>query len=169
MSPLRKQAQLDAEITVLPHQLNVLSRQAPTPRLTATDRMLFVGLCRLFPSLRGAITIVQPETVLRWHRSGFRFYWRWKSRQAQKVQIEVRSLIRRIGLENPLWGALRIHGEMLKLGIERARSTVAKYMAKRQPKGPDQTWKTFRHNPSAGICAIDFLVPTFNFGCGRCW
>ena len=78
-SPLRKQAQLEAEITVLRHQLNVLRRQAPTPRLTATDRLLFVWLCRLFPSLRGAITIVQPETVLRWHRSGFRLYWRWKS------------------------------------------------------------------------------------------
>src|SRR4029434_8418772 len=75
-SPLRKQAQLEAEITVLRHQLNVLRRQAPTPRLTATDRLLFVWLCRLFPCLRGAITIVQPETLLRWHRSGLRLSWR---------------------------------------------------------------------------------------------
>jgi transposase InsO family protein len=164
-SPLRKQAQLEAEITVLRHQLNVLRRQAPTPRLTATDRLLFVWLCRLFPCLRGAITIVQPETVLRWHRSGFRLYWRWKSRSRggrPKVPIEVRSLIRR--LENPLWGAPRIHGELLKLGVEVAQSTVAKYMAKRQPGGFGQTWKTFLHNHSAGIGAMDFLVvPTINF------
>ena len=90
-------------------------------RLTAADRLLFVWLCRLFPSLRSAITIVQPDTVLRWHRSGFRLYWRWKSRSRggrPKVPIEVRSLIRRMSMENLLWGAPRIHGELLKLGIE---------------------------------------------------
>ena len=119
-APFRTQAQLEAEITLLRHQLNVLRRQASTrPRLTAADRPLFVWLCRLFPSLRNAITIVQPDTVLRWHRSGFRLYWRWKSGSRggrPKVPIEVRSLIRRMGLENPLWGAPRIHGELLKLG-----------------------------------------------------
>ena len=104
----RTQAQLEAEITMLRHQLNVLQRQAPSrPRLTAADRLLFVWLCRLFRSLRSAITIVQPDTVLRWHRSGFRLYWRWKSRSRggrPKVSIEVRSLIRRMSVENPLWG-----------------------------------------------------------------
>ncbi len=79
-APFRTRAQLEAEITMLRHQLNVLRRQASRPRLTAADRLLFVWLCRLFPSLRSAITIVQPDTVLRWHRSGFRLYWRWKSR-----------------------------------------------------------------------------------------
>ena len=98
--PFRTQARVEAEITMLRHQLNVLRRQAPSkPRLTAADRLLFVWLCRLVPSLREAITIVQPDTVLRWHRSGFRLYWRWKSRSRggrPKVAIEVRSLIRRI-------------------------------------------------------------------------
>ena len=145
-----------------------LRRQASTrPRLTAADRLLFVWLCRLFPSLRNAITIVQPDTVLRWHRSGFRLYWRWKSRSRggrPKVPIEVRSLIRRMSVENPLWGAPRIHGELLKLGIEVAQSTVAKYMAKRRPGGSGQTWKTFLRNHAAGIGAMDFLVvPTINF------
>ena len=112
VAPFRTQAQLDAEITLLRHQLNVLRRQVPSrPRLTAADRLLFVWLCWLFPPLRTAITIVQPDTVLRWHRMGFRLYWRWKSRSRggrPKIPIEVRSLIRRMSGENPLWGAPRI-------------------------------------------------------------
>jgi hypothetical protein len=104
-APLRTQAQLEAEVTLLRHQLNVLRRQAPSkPRLTAVDRLLLVWLWRLFPSLRRAITIVQPDTVLRWHRSGFRLYWRWKSRSRSgrpRVPVEVRSLIRRLSMENP--------------------------------------------------------------------
>jgi transposase InsO family protein len=166
-APFRTQAQLEAEITMLRHQLNVLRRRAPSkPRLTAADRLLFVWLCRLFPSLKSAITIVQPDTVLRWHRSGFRLYWRWKSRSRggrPKVAIEIRSLIRRMSEENPLWGAPRIHGELLKLGIEVAQSTVAKYMARRRP-GSGQTWKTFLRNHAAGLGSMDFLVvPTINF------
>src|SRR5512135_49573 len=98
-APLRTQAELEAEITLLRHQLNVLRRQVSArPRLTAADRLLFVWLYRLFPSLRSAITIVQPDTVHRWHRSGFRLYWQWKSRcrgGRPKVAIEIRSLIRR--------------------------------------------------------------------------
>ena len=166
-APLRTQARLEGEIAILRHQLNVLRRQTSKPRLTAADRLLFVWLSRLFPSLKSAITIVQPETVLRWHRSGFRLYWRWKSRSRggrPKVSIEVRSLIRRMSLENPLWGAPRIHGELLKLGIDVAQSTVAKYMGKRRPGGSGQTWKTFLRNHAAGIGAMDFLVvPTINF------
>ena len=107
-APFRTQAQLEAEITMLRHQLNVVRRQAPSrPRLTTFDRLLFVWLCQLFPSLRSAITIVQPDTVLRGHRSGFRLYWRWKSRARggrPKVPIEIRSLIRGISEENRLWG-----------------------------------------------------------------
>jgi hypothetical protein len=167
VAPLRTQPQLEAEITMLRHQMIVLRRRAPArPRLTTADRLLFVWLCRLFPSLRDAITIVQPDTVLRWHRSGFRLYWRWKSRSRggrPKIPFEVRSLIRRMSVENPLWGAPRIHGELLKLGIEVAQSTVAKYMAKRRP-GSGQTWKTFLRNHAAGIGAMDLLVvPTINF------
>jgi hypothetical protein len=166
-APFRTQAQLEAEITLLRHQLNVLQREASTrPHVTAADRLLFVWLCRLFPSLRNAITIVQPDTVLRWHRSAFRLYWRWKSRSGggrPKVPIEVRTLIRRMSVENPLWGAPRIHGELLKLGIEVAQSTVAKYMAKSLPGGSGQTWKTFLRNHAAGIGAMDFLgLPTIN-------
>jgi transposase InsO family protein len=167
-APFRTQAQLEAEITMLRHQLNVLQRQASSrPRLTVADRLLFVWVCRLFPSLRNTITIVQPDTVLRWHRSGFRLYWRWKSRPhggRPKIPVEVRSLIRRMSVENPLWGAPRIHGELMKLGIEVAQSTVAKYMAKQRPGGSGQTWKTFLRNHAAGIGAMDFLVvPTVNF------
>jgi hypothetical protein len=141
-APFRTQAQLEAEITMLRHQLNVLQRQAPSrPRLTVADRLLFVWVCRLFPSLRNIMTIVRPETVLRWHGPGFRVYWRWKSRSRSgrpKIPVEVRSLIRRMSVENPLCGAPRIHGELSKLGIEVAQSTVAKYMAQRRP-GSGQT------------------------------
>src|SRR6201987_5329318 len=95
-APLRTQAQLEAEITMLRHQLNVLRLQASArPKLTAADRLLFVWLCRLFPSLKSAITIVQPDTVVRWHRSGFRLYWRWRSRSRggrPRIPVEVRSL-----------------------------------------------------------------------------
>src|SRR6266850_2424887 len=108
VSPFRTQARLEAEIVLLRHQLSVLRQRVPSkPKLTVADRLLFVWLCRLFPSVMNAITIVQPETVLRWHRSGFRLYWRWKSRSRggrPKVPIEVRTLIRRMSVENPLWG-----------------------------------------------------------------
>jgi len=166
-SPFRSQARLEAEIIFLRHQLNLLRRRRPAkPRLTTADRLLFVGLYRLVPSLLNAAVIIQPDTIVRWHRAGFRSYWRWKSRSRggrPKVSVEVRNLIRRMNAENPLWGAPRIHGELLKLGIEVAQSTVAKYMTKRRP-GSGQTWKTFLRNHVAGIGAMDFLVvPTINF------
>ena len=130
------------------------------------DRLLLVWLYRLFPSVLNAVTTVQPETVVRWHRTGFRLYWRWKSRARggrPKVPVEIRRLIREMSLANRLWGAPRIHGELLKLGIEVAQSTVAKYMA-RSGRGRSQTWKTFLHNHAAGIGAMDFLiVPTVGF------
>jgi transposase InsO family protein len=113
-----------------------------------------------------AITIVQPETIIRWHRADFRLYWRWKSRSRggrPKVPIEMRRRVREMSLANPLWGAPRIHGELLKLGIEVAQSMVAKYMA-RSGRGRSQTWKTFLRNHAAGIAAMDFLiVPTVGF------
>jgi transposase InsO family protein len=166
-SPFKTQARLEAEIVLLPHQLNVLRQRVPSkPRLTVADRLRFVWLYRLFPSVLNAVTIVQPETVIRWHRTGFRLYWRWKSRSRggrPKVPVEIRQLIREMSLANRLWGAPRIHGELLKLGIEVAQSTVAKYMA-RSGRGREQTWKTFLHNHVSGIGAMDFLVvPTINF------
>jgi transposase InsO family protein len=167
VSPLKTQARLEAEIVLLRHQLNVLRRRVPSkPRLTVADRLLFVWFFRLFPSVLNAVTIVQPETVIRWHRKGFRLYWRWKSRYRggrPRVPMEIRQLIREMSLANRLWGAPRIHGELLKLGIEVAQSTVAKYMA-RSGRGRSQTWRTFLHSHAAGIGAMDFLiVPTIGF------
>src|ERR1039457_5946433 len=119
---------LKAEIVVLRHQLNVLRRKAPKrPKLSGSDRALFVWLYRLFPSIAGAITIIHPETVIGWHRAGFRAWWRWKCRNRggrPKVDRELRNLIRRMCEENSLWGAPRIHGELLKLGLTVAQSTV---------------------------------------------
>jgi transposase InsO family protein len=158
---------LKAEIVVLRHQLNVLRRKAPKrPKLSGSDRALFVWLCRLFPSIASAITIVRPETVIRWHQAGFRTWWRWKSRNQggrPKVDRELRNLVRRMCEENPLWGAPRIHGELLKLGFTVAQSTVSKYMIRgRRP--PSQGWKTFMRNHADGIAAVDFLVvPTLAF------
>ena len=124
------------------------------PRLTSIDRLIFVWLYRLFPSVADALTIIQPDTVVRWHRAGFRLYWRWKSRSRggrPRITAELRQLIREIS------------GELLKLGFEVAQSTVAKYTAKvRRP--PSQTWKTFLQNHAAGIAGMDFfIVPTIGF------
>ena len=165
--PFKTRAQLEAEIVLLRHQLNLLRRRVPSkPRLRAGDRPLFVWLYRLFPSVLSAVTIVQPETIIRWHRTGFRRYWRWKSRSRggrPKAPMEIRRLIREMSLANRLWGAPRIHGELLKLGIEVSQSTVAKYMA-RSGRGRSQTWKIFQDNHAAGIAAMDFLiVPTIGF------
>jgi hypothetical protein len=165
--PFKTQARLEAEISVLRHQLNVLRRQAPSkPRLTVSDRLTFVWLYRLFPSVLSAISVVEPETVVRWHRMGFRLYWCWKSRSRggrPRVSAEIRRLTRDMSLANRLWGAPRIRGELLKFGIEVAQSTVAKYTAK-GGRGRSQTWKTFLHNHAAGIAAMGFLVvPTVGF------
>jgi hypothetical protein len=136
------------------------------------DRLIFVWLYRLFPSALSAITIIRPDTVIRWHRAGFRLYWRWKSRShggRPRISAEIRRLVRDMSVANPLWGAPRIHGELMKLGIEVAQSTVAKYMARRG-RGPSQTWKTFLRNHAAGIAAIDFLVvPTIASSCYSYW
>lgn len=130
------------------------------------DRLIFAGLYRLAPSVLGALAILKPETVIRWHRASFRSYWRWKSRLRggrPTVPLEIRELIREMSIANPLWGAPRIHGELLKLGIEIGQTSVAKYMAK--PRGPpSQGWKTFLRNHADGIAAMDlFVVPTISF------
>ena len=135
-------------------------------RLRNIDRLIFIWLYRLFPSILNAITVVKPETVIRWHHRGFRAYWRWKSRGRggrSKIDHEIRDLIRRMNEENPLWGAPRIHCELLMLGIEVAQSTVARYMTRRQG-APSQGWKTFLRNHAAGIASIDlFVVRTISF------
>jgi len=166
-SCFQSRERLKAENTVLRHQLNVMQRRNPRkPRLFCSDRALFVLLYRLFPSIAAAITIVHPETVIGWHRAGFRAWWRWKSRNSggrPKVDRELRDLIRRMCKENLPWGAPRIHGELLKLGFAVAQSTVLKYMLRgRRP--PSQGWKTFPRNHADGIAAVDFLVvPTLTF------
>ncbi len=166
-SLFESRARLEAEITVLRQQLDVLGRRAPKRiRLRNWDRFVFVWLHRTFPSILGAITIVKPETVIRWHRDGFGAYWRWKSRQRAgrpMIDREIRQLVRQMSIENPLWGEPRIHRELLMFGIRVAQSTVAKYIDKpRQP--PSQSWKTFLRNQAAGIASIDlFVVRTVSF------
>src|SRR5436309_1714083 len=163
----RSRASLAAEILVLRHQINVLRRSSPKRQtFSATDRLIFAGLYRLAPTVINALAIVKPETVIKWHRVGFRSYWRWKSRRCggrPTVAPEIRKLIREMSIANPLWGAPRIHGELLKLGIEVGQTTVAKYMAKGR-RSPSQGWKTFLRNHADGIASMDlFVVPTISF------
>jgi len=163
---LRSRRELVLENPALRHQLEVLQRNAKRPKLKPLDRALWALLSRLLPDWRRHLTIVQPDTVIRWHRAGWRLYWRWRSdpgRGRPKVSAEARALIRRMSLENPLWGAPRIHGELLKLGYDICESTIAKYMM-RQPGRPTQNWQTFIRNHMAEIAAIDFFtVPTATF------
>ena len=135
---VRSRGRLQAENLVLRQQINVLLRTRPKRlALSRTDRLIFVGLYRLFPDVRAALAIVKPDTMIRWHRLGFRAYWRWKSRSCggrPTVPLEIRQLIRDMSLANPLWGAPRFHGELLKLGIDVGQTSVAKYMAQRKAR-----------------------------------
>ena len=155
----RSCAAREAEMAFLRQQLLVLKRSAPARlRLRNADRLIFVWLYRLFPSLLGAAVIFKPETLVGWHRSGFRFYWRWKSRRRRvgrpAIPADVRDLVRRMSRDNPLWGAPRIHGELLKLGIDIAQSTVAKYMPRRRGP-PSQGWRAFLRNHTTHIAGVD--------------
>ena len=166
-SAFKSKSRLEAENAALRHQLIVLQRKVRgRARLTNNDRCLLIQLYRWLPSILQVVTIVQPETLVRWHRAGFRCYWRWKSRPwggRPQIETELRALIRRMSIENPLWGAPRIHGELLKLGLEVAQSSVAKYMVKRRGP-PSQGWRTFLRNHAPEIAAMDlFVVPTIGF------
>jgi hypothetical protein len=166
-SPFKSTLRLEAENAALRHQLNVLRRSPHgRVRLTNHDRWFLIQLYRWFPSILQVLTIIRPETLVRWHRAGLRSYWRWKSRpQGGRPQIhtELRAVIRRMSVENPLWGAPRIHGELLKLGFEVAQSSVAKYMVKRRGP-PSQGWRTFSRNHAPDIAAMDlFVVPAIGF------
>ena len=166
-SPFRSKLRLEAENAVLRHQLIVLRRRPRgRVRLTNHDRWFFIQLYRWFPSILQVLTIIRPETLVRWHKAGFRCYWRWKSRPLggrPQIETELRELIRRMSIENPLWGAPRIHGELLKLGFEVAQSSVAKYMVKREGP-PSQRWRTFLQDHAPDIAAMDlFVVPTIGF------
>ena len=165
LAPFWAKLALEAENAALRQQIIVLRRKLRgRVKLSNADRLFFVSLYRLFPSISRAMLIIRADTLVRWHRAGFRIYWRWKSRNhlgRPRIDCELRALIRRMNAENPLWGAPRIHGELLKLGFEVAQSTVAKYMTKRRGP-PSQTWRTFLRNHALDIAAIDLFVV-----CGR--
>jgi hypothetical protein len=166
-SPFKSNIRLEAENAVLRHQVIVLRRKLKgRVRLTNNDRWFFVQLYRWFPSILPVLMIIRPETLVGWHRAGFRRYWRWKSRRRggrPQIETELRALIRQMSTENLLWGAPRIHGELLKLGFSVAQSSVAKYMVKRRGP-PSQEWRTFLRNHAPDIAAMDlFVVPTIGF------
>src|ERR1700726_1186223 len=166
-SPFKSKIRLEAENATLRHQLVVLRRKLKgRAHLTNNDRWFFVQLYRWFPSILPVLMIIRPETLVRWHRAGFRRYWRWKSRRRggrPPIEAELRALIGQMSTENLLWGAPRIHGELLKLGFELAQSSVAKYMVKHRGP-PSQGWRTFLRNHAPDIAAMDlFIVPTIGF------
>jgi transposase InsO family protein len=163
----KSRCRLEAENLFLRHQLSIALRRAPPRlRLHGGDRALLVWMTQLWPGLLSAAQVVQPETILRWHRAGFKAFWRWKARKRAgrpKIDHGLRDLIQRMSKENPQWGASRIHGELLMLGFEVAQSTVSKYMV-RGGTPPSQNWKTFLRNHAQAIAAIDLcVVPTLTF------
>src|ERR1700704_4369737 len=163
----KSRSTLQLENLALRHQLGVLRRSVKRPKLTSADRLLWTWVCEVWSDWRSALVIVKPETVIAWHRKGFRLFWTWKVRHGQPgrppVPKDVRQLIRKMTRDNPLWGAPRIHGELLKLGIDLGETSVGKYMA-RHRRPPSQGWKTFLRNHADGIASIDlFVVPTLSF------
>jgi putative transposase len=160
-------AAIALENLALRHQLLVLQRSVVRPRLSRWDRVFWVWLSRVWASWRSNLVIVQPATVLAWHRQGFRLYWRWKSRAKPvgrpRLAPELRQLIRRMARENPTWGRRRIRAELALLGYEVAELTVAKYMHRTSPR-PSPTWRAFLTAHARDIVAIDFfVVPTLTF------
>ena len=157
---LRAQHALALENLALRQQLAVLKRGTRRPKLTHVDRAFWSVLSCLWSRWRDALIVVKPETVVRWHRAGFRLYWTWKSRRRAgrpKIGAEVRQLVREMARDNPTWGAPRIHGELLKLGFEAGQATVSRYMPRRS-KPPSQSWHTFLLNHAKDLVSIDFLV-----------
>ena len=163
---LVSRGRLAIENMALRQQLAVLKRSVKRPRLRRKDRVFWAWLSRIWSDWRSALIIVKPDTVIRWHRRGSRFYWRWKSQpkgRRPRVDAEIRTLIRRMCEENATWGAPRVRAELALLGHEVSQSSVAKYM-KRRAGPPSQTWKTFLKNHMAQTAAIDFfVVPTVTF------
>jgi hypothetical protein len=156
----KSRRRLQAENLFLRHQLNIALRALPRRRLRGSDRALLVWMARMCPGLLDLAQVVKPETILRWHRAGFKAFWRWKSRNRAgrpKIDRGLRDLIQQMSRENPLWGAPRIHGELLMLGFDVAQSTVSRYMV-RGRKPPSQSWKTFLLNHADAIAAIDMCV-----------
>jgi len=164
----RSRAALELENLALRHQIGVLRRSVrKRPKWTPLDRLLWVWLSRIWGNWRLGLAIVQPETVIAWHRKGFRLVWTWKVRRGQPgrptVPHEVRDLIRKMSRDNPAWGAPRIHGELLKLDIDIGETSVGKYMV-RCRKPPSQTCRIFLDNHLQQLVSIDFFtVPTLRF------
>lgn len=164
---LSERAKIAVENLALRQQLAILRQNITRPRIRNRDRIFRVWLSNLWSNWRSALIIVKPDTVIRWHRKGFRLYWRWRSKKRKngrpKIDREIRDLIHRMCRENPIWGAPRIQAELTLLGYEVAESTVAKYMI-RGLKPPSQTWRTFLKNHTSEIAAIDFFTaPTVSF------
>jgi hypothetical protein len=165
-STFKPKLRLEAENAMLRHQLMVLRRRVGG-RASGSQTMIAGSLSSCIAGFHQSCRYSQssdPRRSWRWHRAGFRCYWRWKSRPlGGRPQRELRVLIRRMSVENPLWGAPRIHGELLKLGFEIAQSSAAKYIVKRR-RPPSQGWRTFLRNHAADIAAMDlFVVPTIGF------
>jgi putative transposase len=164
---LRPKHDLALEVLALRHQLMVLQRQAPRPKLHRSDRYLWLLLMKVWPNWRTPLMIFQPETLIGWQRSGFRAFWRWKSRHRRGRPRKDRELIQLIGRMwsvNPTWGSRRIQSELAKLGIQASDSTIRKYCPKNRRSLPSQTWKTFLRNHAHALIAVDFfLVPTATF------
>ena len=164
---LKTRTDLTLENLALRQQLALLRRRSKRPQFGRLDRLLWVWLCDHWAGWREALQLVRPETVIRWHRQGFRAFWTWKSRRRRTgrppVGSELADLVRTMALANPLWGAPRIHGELLKLGLDVSQRTVARLMPRR-PKPPSQSWRTFLQNHVADLVSVDFfVVPTATF------
>jgi putative transposase len=166
---LRDRADLALENLALRQQVAVLAERRPRPRLSTTDRLFWVFLRRLWSRWADVLVVVQPDTVVRWHRLGFRLLWRWRSRPGRpgrpRIDSELRDLIRQMARENPTWGAPRIHGELLMLGFDIAERTVSRYMPRRPAPGDVvERWKVFLRNHQEAIVGMDFFtVPTATF------
>src|ERR1700737_276418 len=163
----KSRATIQLENLALRHQLSVLRRSVKRPKLTSADRLLWTWLCEVWSDWRSSLVIVKPETVIGWARKGFRLFWKWKVRSGQPGRPagakRIRQLIRKMSRENPLWGAPRIHGELLKLGIDIGETSVGKYIVRRR-KPPSQNWRTFLENHVKTMVSVDFFtVPTIRF------
>jgi len=163
----RSRAALQLEILALRHPLGVLQRSVQRPKLTPADRFLWAWLSAVWNDWQSSVFIIKASTVIGWHRKGFRLFWAWKVRRGKQgrpaVPKEVRQLIRTMSRENPLWGAPRIHGELLKLGIDIGETSVSKYLMRRH-NPPSQTWRTFLDNHVKSMVSVDFFtVPTIRF------
>jgi putative transposase len=156
------------EVPALRQQVAVLRRKRPRPKLNSLDRLCWTALRQCWPRWTDVLVLVKPATVIGWHRTGFRIYWRWRSRPRggrPKITEEIRVLIRRLAQENHSWGAPKIHGELQKLGLVVSERSVARYLRRMRRRGdPAKRWLTFLQNHREVITAFDFFtVPTVTF------